>query len=602
MNKHRDRSIFKSGKHVATLALLTLVTGFGMPAAHAEEYTIQPDDVLSIRVDGEPGLSRNYTVDERGDITLDVAGKIHVAGLTSMQSQERLTKEVAKYLKVFELKVALVGEIGNRVLVFGEVAKPGSIKVRVGGKLLDVLAEAGQPTPNADTKRITVAHKAGGASQEVDLDNVLRNPTMNVAILAGDTITVPPKSVRSVRVDGEVSKPGPRPLDEAKTAYAAVQSAGPSANIDWKRVALRRKGSNIPLLIDLSAVRSGQLKDDLELQEGDQLTVMSKFSGTATIRGEVRTPGEKDLNGPTQLWDFLLKEAGGFTDKADRTRVQIIRPGQTMRTIDFIKVANGVIRTDDPQLAIQGGDTIFVPMGVAQLSGAVKTAGDHPLGTVTSVRDFIAGGGGLADNADTTHVELRRDGKLVKVINLTDVHAGSPDDPETMLRPGDVVMVPTNEKNLFAIVGGVKKPGTFPVKPGMTLLDAVAAADGFTEKATHKQFVVAPAALYGPDGKPKQPLVGPADKKGKSKGADPSALNGMIVVDYKLLLKGDPKQNVAINPGDRILIPEDIVNPNQRHKPSFLQSIMQMVPLAGMFMTGGAGYYGGGFGYPYGGY
>jgi protein involved in polysaccharide export with SLBB domain len=456
-----------------------------------------------------------------------------------------------------------------------------------------VLAEAGQTTANADTKRISVSHKEGGNAQEVDLDAALKTPSLNVELAPGDTITVPSKAIRSVRVEGEVSRPGPRNLDESKTAYAAIQAAGPSASADWKRVALRRKGSNIPLIIDLSPVRTGQLKDDLELQEGDQITVMSKFAGTATLRGEIRTPGEKDLNGPTQLWDFIISAGGGFTDKADQMRIQVIHPGKPMRLVNLVSVASGLRRSDDPELQVEGGDVIFIPTGTASLKGEVKNTGERPLGTSTHLQDFIMNtGGGFTEHADRSHIQVYREGKLLQTLNLAEAASGDNMDALNLeLLPGDAVFVPNDDKNRFAIVGGVKKPGTFPVKPNMTLLDAVAAADGFTERATHKQFVVAPASLYGPDGKLK--MQGTPGKSHAKK--DDLSKYGLVVIDYKQLLKGDPTQNVAIHPGDRILIPEELPD-SQKKKPSFLQSIMQMVPLATVFMGGYGGGYGGGFG------
>ncbi len=570
------------------------------------DYLIQAEDVLSIRVSGEPALSTNYRVDEAGDIAMDMIGKVRVSGLSAKQVEEKLTKELGKYLKLFEVKCFVVGETGSKVLVYGEVTRPGLAKVRLGGKLLDVLAEVGGPTSNADTKRITISRKAGGKLETIDLDEVLKDPDLNVGIAAGDTITVPGKNVRSIRVDGEVQRPGLKPLEEVKTAYTAVRSATPTNSADYTRIALRRKNSSVPIILDLSGVRTGRLKDDFELQEGDEITVLSKFTGLATIRGEVKNPGEKELNGQTQLWDFILKDAGGLSEKADRRHVQVIRDGKTT-IIDVAAIAEGRKRSDDPSLEVLPGDVIFVPLGVAVLRGEVKTPGERPLGTTTSVLDFIMSqGGGFTEKADRGRVSIKRDGKIVKEINLSEraLEAGSTIDIEFELQSGDIIQVPNDDSKRFAIVGGVRKPGTYPVKPSMTLLDAITAAEGFSERAKKKTFVVAPGDRYDENGKfkgalPEAALGDPKKVKPiKPKKGEEEDLRelGLVVIDYKKLLAGDPTQNVTIRPGDRILIPELPPVDQTRRKMSIFESALRLIPFAGMMMgVPGYGYGFGGF-------
>lgn len=569
------------------------------------DYLIQAEDVISIRVSGEPQLSTNYRVDEEGDITMEMLGKVHVAGLTSKQLEEKLTKDLGKFLKLFEVKCFVVGETGSRVLVYGEVVRPGMAKVRTGGKLLDVLAEVGGPGPNADTKRITISRKSGGKPETVDLEEVLKDPDLNLPIGPGDTITVPGKNVRSVRIDGEVRMPGLKALDDVKTAYTAVRAAGPSANADWTRIALRRKNSSIPVILDLSGVRTGRLKDDFALEEGDELTVLSRFSGTATIRGEVKTPGEKELNGETQLWDFILTAGGGLGEKADRRHVQVIRDGKTT-IVDIAAIAEGRKRADDPALEVRPDDVIFVPIGVAVLRGEVKTPGERPLGTTTNVLDFILSqGGGFTEKADRRKVAVKRDGKIVKEINLSEraLEASSNEEVEFELHSGDIVMIPNDESQRFAIVGGVRKPGTFPVKQNMTLLDAITMAEGFSERAKKKTFVVAPGERFDKDGNLKTAGGGTLDaenakklKPKKGEGEDDLRAMGLLVIDYKKLLAGDPTQNVTVRPGDRILIPELPPPDTRQRKMTIFESALRLVPFAGMFM-GLPGY-----GYGYGGW
>ena len=566
-----------------------------------EEYVIQPEDSLSIRVTGEPALSTTYKLDEHGEIVMDMIGKVKLAGLTARQSEELLTRELSRFLKLFEVKVFPLGETGGKVLVYGEVFRQGSTRIRVGARLLDVLADVGGPKADADTKRISVSRKAGGKPEILDLDEVLKQPEKNVPIFTGDTITVPGKNVRSVRVDGEVRTPGLKSLEDARTAYAALRLAGPNSTADWSRVIIRKRNSSLPISLDLTKVRSGQLKDDFELEEGDEITLMSKFLGTARLAGEVKSPGEKDLNGATSVWDFILTAGGGLAERADRRKIQLIRDNKTTM-VDLTMIIDGRRRSDDPTLEIQPGDVVFVPIGLATLRGQVKTQGERPLGTTTQALDFIlTAGGGFTEKSDRSKVQIIREGKLFRTLDLSEsALEKSSDDANFELNSGDIIQVNNDEKNRFAIVGGVKKPGSYPVSAErLTLLDAIAQAEGFSERAAKKQIVVAPSGTSNAQADPKATAKPEEKSKKKAKDEDELRAMGLVVVDYKKLLNGDPTQNVSIRPGDRILIPE-LPPPDSRvRRPSFLESVMRMLPLASLLM-GSPGYYGGYGGYGYG--
>ncbi len=577
----------------AGLLAFALLAALPLVPLQAEEYKIQADDVLNVRVIGEDKLSGNFTVDEKGTINMELVGKVPVTGRSVKEAEQELTKQFAKYLKVFEIRVFLATEVGNKVLVFGEVARQGSLKVRQGAKLLDVIADAGGTTPNADNKRVTIARKTGGNSVVMDLVSLRKDPSKDIPIYPGDTITVPSKQDNSFKVEGEVRQPGVKSLEDYRTAYTAIQASGPTDKADWTRVSLRKKNSNLAITLDLSPVRQGNLKDDYEMEEGDTLTVQSKFTGTVLVGGEVKTPGEKDLLGATSLWEFINSQAGGFTEKADRRRVQIIRKKDgKVETFDMLAVSNGTKRSDDPAMLLAPSDRIFVPIGVAFIRGEVKSTGEKVLGITNNAWDLIMGpGGGFTERADKTKVSIKRDGKLLRTVNLLEVENGkkSFDDETLSLEPGDIIEVPNDESIRFVIVGGVKKPGGYPAYPGTTLLDALGKADGLTERAKRKQVIVAPAKAFGADGR----LL--AMKNGK-KSDKPEEL-GLIVIDMAKLQKGDATQNVEIKPGDRIFVPEDPPAAAGPRKPGLFDSLLRMLPLAGMFLGGGVGYGYGGYGY-----
>lgn len=566
---------------LGVLAALTGITGVRADeATKPEAYKIQPGDAAVISVVPQKSYDCDGIVLPDGTLFLKRIGVFKASGLTVGELKEQVQQALDDKLVSPKVSITITPGEASQALVYGEVAKPGPVKLRMGAKLLDVLAEAGQPTAGADPRRIAIIRKESGAKEIVDLPAILKDPTLNPAIKPGDTITVPSKVAQSVRVDGEVRAIATIPLETARTVYTAVMLAGATDRTDWSRIQVRHKDSSTPVTVDLSGVRTGEVKDDLAVQEGDEITVLSKFRGTAKISGEIKTPGTLDLTNNVQLSDLILV-AGGFTPRADARRVQVRRPGQPVQVVDLIKVARGTRNPSDPDLQVLPGDVVFVPTGTAVLRGEVKTPGEWPLGSVDNLVDFIAAaGGGFTENADRTAVEIIRDGKVARTVNVQEAVEGNKgtDGPEFELLPGDTVNVKNDYATRFVIVGGVTKPGRYQARPGMTLIDAISEAGGLRGPASH--IVVVPAQQVAADGTFKMPA--PASGKGqKGQKADPTSY-GMWVIDGKRLLSGDRSQNVRISKGDRILIPEEV--PGRRG--GLMERLGALMPLAGLLFGG----------------
>jgi polysaccharide export outer membrane protein len=90
-----------------------------------------------------------------------------------------------------------------------------------------------------------------------------------------------------------------------------------------------------------------------------------------------------------------------------------------------------------------------------------------------------------------------------------------------------VVVTGVNSKRIF-VVGEVGHVGPMAMSPNMTPLQAIATAGGLTPFAKSGKIYI----LRGDPGKQKQ-----------------------IPFDYKKALKGDPKQQIALQPGDTIVVP-----------------------------------------------
>jgi polysaccharide biosynthesis/export protein len=161
------------------------------------------------------------------------------------------------------------------------------------------------------------------------------------------------------------------------------------------------------------------------------------------------------------------------------------------------KLADGYII--DPQVSIQVTDyrsqKIFV-------IGEVNSPGSYPLTRKTLLVEAMAMAGGVKQEADheimivrpqknhATQTPLLPDqadpSELIKV-RLRDVLEGENSQNIEVLNL-DTIFIPRIK--VFCVTGEVKRPGEYTFMKGMSLLQAVSTAGGFTEKAARKKVKI----------------------------------------------------------------------------------------------------------------
>ena len=148
----------------------------------------------------------------------------------------------------------------------------------------------------------------------------------------------------------------------------------------------------------------------------------------------------------------------------------------------FIKAPNvSVIVT-----AINSFKVFVVGGGVA--SGSGSASGAIVLRSSTTLLQLLAQLGSL-QGADLKSAYLLRSGNklpinFMKLINNGDV------SQDVDLHRGDVIFIPPDLENRIKVVGAVRTPGLFPYIKGMTALDAVLSAGGFTEFASQNNVII----------------------------------------------------------------------------------------------------------------
>ena len=156
------------------------------------------------------------------------------------------------------------------------------------------------------------------------------------------------------------------------------------------------------------------------------------------IMGEVRSPGEFQLNGEMTLLAALAR-AGSTTPTAGR-EVTIVRPKRNVKPgedpSEILRVDLAELQAGNMSLniALQDGDTINIPKAQSVfVAGQVKSPGAYAVDPGATVLQVLSLAGGLTDRGSDNRIRIQRtvNGKKVEVsVKLTDV-----------VNPGDTIIV-----------------------------------------------------------------------------------------------------------------------------------------------------------------
>lgn len=186
-------------------------------------------------------------------------------------------------------------------------------------------------------------------------------------ILTTATVTVAVKQFEgeSVSVFGEVAKPGKVPVVRGLTLLQAITATGgptPDAGQTIKVLRVSPTGLTSQLEIRLQDLLDGLPEVNLPLQANDVISVPHDPEISVYLLGEVMNPAAVKFKASQRA--TLLKaiaEAGGFTDRANRKRIEVIREGDALNEdvrleVDVHRIMSGA----QPDLRLRNGDRIYI--------------------------------------------------------------------------------------------------------------------------------------------------------------------------------------------------------------------------------------------------
>jgi polysaccharide export outer membrane protein len=343
---------------IATALLATLNGG-----ALATQIIV-PGDMISITVTNEPEFTRTVIVDSSGNISLQKAGPVILAGLSITEAASTVAAALSEYVKSAQVTVSIASLAPRTATITGQVAKPGTYPVTAATTLADLIDMSGGPTREANLGRVVVTRKYGSdkliaANLEAFKQGI--DSTGNPTIAPGDSVLVPVKPIEggSVYTVGEVLLKGPVPYRQGITVREALAAGGgPNEFADVTKVTVKRDGQP-DKVVDYAKVVADDPNSNIVLEKGDSVFLPAvEITGAYTVKGEVNNPSEYLLRGVTKLTD-AIKSAGGPKAKADRGKIKIARMVEgKKKTLDYSLDDIYAERAADP--IIQPGDIVTV--------------------------------------------------------------------------------------------------------------------------------------------------------------------------------------------------------------------------------------------------
>lgn len=200
------------------------------------------------------------------------------------------------------------------------------------------------------------------------------------------------------------------------------------------------------------------------------------------VMGEVVQPGTYALSAFSTVFHALYR-AGGVNDIGSLRKVQLVRNGKKMATIDVYDfIMHGKTQDD---IRLEEGDVVIVPTyeSLVQISGNVKRPMRYEMKNGETVETLIGYAGGFTSDAYTKSLRMvRQNGKEYQVNTIDDKDYGS-----YRLSDGDMVtaeVILDRFTNKLEIRGAVYRPGIYELNDNVNTVKAlIARADSLTDDA-----------------------------------------------------------------------------------------------------------------------
>jgi Periplasmic protein involved in polysaccharide export len=477
--------------------------------ATPRNYVIGPGDQILIDIYGKSEADHALNVTPEGTINIPYLGVVSVGGMTIEDAAARIQSQLSTVysaIRTGETKVNVaLGNIRSiKVVITGEIVKPGTYTLPSVATAFNALYYSGGPTENGSFRNISVIRN-GKEIAKLDIYDILMNGFFaeNVRLEDQDILMVPPYDNR-VQVEGEVKRPAIFELKEGETFDKLLTYAGGFTEDAYKaRIKVIKRTDKEQRIEDLLSSQFAHY----EPRSGDQYMVdriLDRFENRVIIEGAVFRPGEYELS-PGLTLSMLIKKAEGLKEDAFLNRGYITRLKNDLQTEQLSFSVSGILAGTSPDIELKREDVINISSifdlreeYTVDIDGEVRSPGQFQYAEGMTLKDLVMQAGGFRESATGNRIEVSRrvtnadalsqSARTAEVFQITADKGLSKSDEDFVLMPFDKVVVRTatgyETQKAVRVEGEVLYPGLYTItRKDERISDIIKRAGGFTPLA-----------------------------------------------------------------------------------------------------------------------
>jgi protein involved in polysaccharide export with SLBB domain len=471
-------------------------------------YVVGPEDQLLINVYGKSVANWKLDVSPEGNINIPGAGLVNVNGKTIERATTQIKEKLAASNYAIGQGTSVQVSLGNirsiKVIILGQVVKPGSYTLPSLATVFNALYAAGGPSDNGSFRQINVIRN-NRLLRTLDVYDFLTKGEQkdNIILQDQDVIQIPTYRAR-VELSGAVKIPGLFEVLPGETLADLLRFSG---GFDDQAYTARIKVSQIS---DQQRRMTDVVESDYKSYtplRGDKYIIeriIERYENRVFISGAIFRPGAYELQKGLTV-SGLIANAAGLKEDAFGGRGNIFRlkPDNSKELVPFN--INAILNKTAPDIPLQREDSVAIvsifdlrDKYKVSIQGEVRKPGLFAYTDSMSVQDLIIQAGGFAEGASPKRIEVARridnsdptskETKVAQVFNVdVDMEVKS-SLADFHLKPFDIISVyglPGYEKQKSVKVEGeVLYPGYYTIATKTEKVsDIILRAGGLTVSA-----------------------------------------------------------------------------------------------------------------------
>lgn len=396
---------------------------------------LKTGDVLTISAPSNYG--GDFAVMNDGAIYGKGLGRVHVSGLSVVQSEKAVRTALKRFVKEQLVFVTLKSQRPDFVFLVGQTGGQGPTPWQPEMTLRQLIAQVNLPS-GMDELEVSVTRTGASIFRATVQDTIAPGNANDPKLQANDVVSILPVDQIRIWVSGAVRTPGEFRIRSGSDLSRAIAAAGGLAlagegPLDEAQVIVRR-GPNVT---QYPAKELARLKR-IPIEPGDDISVVMPSSLRVTVAGEAVRTGEFILRGDSKLRKAIAM-AGGPTTQGTLSMVRVLRQSE-MFLLDATK--------RDLAFELQPNDLVVIERNQRTLYvlGEVAKPGRFLMEDERQYRlsDALAEAGGLSAKGTFRRVYLARaeaNGKTnLRQFNLDEYLKDGKLESNPLLQPGDCIL------------------------------------------------------------------------------------------------------------------------------------------------------------------